>query len=248
MLDTAVEQLTTYGGYPSVVLSKNTLQKNKRLDEIFSSYIQKDVRDFLNIKNEQAFINLITVLASTSGNIINKNEISNTLSIHINTLESYLHYLEQTFVIDVLRPFFKNTRKEIVKSPKIYFNDIGSRNFSLKNFNTMDLRSDKGFIFENLIYMYLKDSVRNDYKINFWRTKAGAEIDFVIQKGLDIIGIEVKAKKFGKDIVSQAIRSFIKTYKPKRVFIVNFNYNKEILISNTGVEFITLGNLYKRDF
>ena len=120
-----------------------------------------------------------------------------------------IYCLEQTFIIDVVRPFFRNTRKEIVKSPKVYFNDLGIRNFAIKNFNDLRIRSDKGFVFENFVYLILKDSRESSDKINFWRTKAGAEGDFVILEGLKIIPIEVKAKYFKNPLVSQALRSFI---------------------------------------
>ena len=192
----AFEYLTTFGGYPSVVLTKDINKRMSRLDEIYTSYLEKDIKKFLEVKNEQAFSNLVTIFSSSIGNILNKSEVSNTLSIHLNTLENYIYYLEQTFIINIVRPFFRNTRKEIVKSPKIYFNDIGIRNFAIKNFNNLILRQDRGFVLENFIYLILKDSIGSTSKINFWRTKAGAEIDFIIQNGLKITPIEVKAKYF----------------------------------------------------
>ena len=236
----AFKYLTTYGGYPSVVLTKDASKRIARLNEIYTSYLEKDIKKFLEIKNEQAFINLVTVLSSSIGNILNKSEISNTLSIHLNTLENYIYYLEQTFVINIIRPFFRNTRKEIVKSPKVYFNDIGIRNFAIKNFNNLNLRADKGFVFENFIYLILKDSIGSAHKINFWRTKAGAEVDFVIQNGLKITPIEVKTKYLKKPIVSQAMRSFINTYKPNEAFIVNFDFDDKISIGKCQVNFLSV--------
>jgi len=239
LFNKAFELLTTYGGYPSVVLTSDIDKRSARLNEIYTSYLEKDIKNFLEIKNEQAYSNLVTIFSSSIGNILNKNEISNTLSIHLNTLENYIYYLEQTFIIDIVKPFFRNTRKEIVKSPKIYFNDIGIRNFAIKNFNNLNIRPDKGYIFENFIYLVLKESLTSAQKINFWRTKSGAEVNFVIQDGLKISPIEVKAKYFKGPAVSPALRSFINTYRPERAFIVNFNLDAEVIIEKCQVDFVS---------
>jgi len=70
--------------------------------------MEKDIKKFLEIKNESAFARLITLLSASSGSLINMNEISNTLSIHQVTLDNYFYYLEQTFIIDRVRPYFRN--------------------------------------------------------------------------------------------------------------------------------------------
>lgn len=234
----AFETFTEYGSYPSVVLSSDNEKKFLRLKEIFTSYMEKDIKKFLEVKNENAFTRLITLLSASSGSLINMDEISNTLSIHQVTLDNYFYYLEQTFIIDRVRPYFKNIRKEIVKSPKVYFNDIGFRNFAINNFNKLDIREDKGFVFENFVYLVLKEKMNSSHKINFWRTKAGAEVDFVILKDLKPIPIEIKAKYFKKPAITQSIRSFINTYKPNLAFVINFNLNEEIKINDCLVKFI----------
>ena len=235
----SLEIFTTYGSYPSVVLTSTEEKKLIRLKEIFNSYLEKDIRNFLEVKNENAFSNLVTILSASSGNILNSSEISNTLSIHHNTLDNYMFYLEKTFIIDRVRPFFKNVRKEIVKSPKIYFNDIGLRNLAINNFNNLEIREDKGFIFENFVYLVLKKKLGQDSKINFWRTKAGAEVDFIINKDLKHIPIEAKAKFFKKPAITTSMRSFINTYNPEKAFIVNLNLNEEIKINKCSIRFIS---------
>ena len=236
----AFEIFTEYGSYPSIVLSPDSEKKFLRLKEIFTSYMEKDIKKFLEIKNENAFARLITLLSASSGSLINMDEISNTLSIHQVTLDNYFYYLEQTFIIDRIRPYFRNIRKEIVKSPKVYFNDIGFRNFAINNFNKLDIREDKGFVFENFVYLILKEKLGGSYKINFWRTKAGAEVDFIIFNDLKPIPVEVKAKYFKKPAITQSIRSFINTYKPDIAFVINLNLNEEIKIGSCLVRFITV--------
>ena len=236
----AFEAFTEYGSYPAIILSHDNEKKFLRLNEIFTSYMEKDIKKFLEIKNENAFARLITLLSASSGSLINMDEISNTLSIHQVTLDNYFYYLEQTFIIDRVRPYFRNIRKEIVKSPKVYFNDIGFRNFAINNFNKLDIREDKGFVFENFVYLILKEKLGGSYKINFWRTKAGAEVDFIILKDLKPIPIEAKAKYFKKPAITQSIRSFINTYKPDKAFVINLNLNEEIKIDSCLVRFINV--------
>ncbi len=235
----AYEIYTQYGSYPSVVISSDDEKRYLRLKEIFTSYMEKDVKNFLEIKNENAFARLVTLLSASSGNLINMNEISNTLSIHQVTLDNYFYYLEQTFVIDRVRPYFKNTRKEIVKSPKVYFNDIGIRNFAVNNFNHLSIREDKGFVFENFVYLILKQKLEDSYKVNFWRTKTGAEVDFILLKGLKPIPIEAKAKYFKKPAITRSMRSFINTYKPDSAFVINLNLTDEMKINGCVIKFFS---------
>jgi uncharacterized protein len=236
------EVFTEYGSYPSIVLSPDNEKKFLRLKEIFTSYMEKDIKKFLEIKNENAFARLITLLSASSGSLINMDEISNTLSIHQVTLDNYFYYLEQTFIIDRVRPYFRNIRKEIIKSPRVYFNDIGFRNFAINNFNKLDIREDKGFVFENFVYLILKEKLGSSYKINFWRTKAGAEVDFIIFNDLKPIPVEAKAKYFKKPAITQSIRSFINTYKPDIAFVINLNLNEEIKIGGCLVRFMDSKN------
>ena len=197
------------------------------------------IKNFLEVRNENAFSKLVTILSASSVNILNIIEISDTLSIYHNALGNYMFYLEQTFIIDRFRPFFKNVRKEIVKSPKIYFNDIGLRYLAINNFNNLEIIENKGFIFENFVYLVLKEKLGQDSKINFWRTKAGAEVDFIINKGLKHIPIEAKAKFFKKPAITTSMRSFINTYNPEKAFIVNLNFNEEIEINKCSIRFIS---------
>jgi predicted AAA+ superfamily ATPase len=149
----------TYGGYPAVAMAQDSSIKLQLLNEIFHSYLEKDVRDFLGVENETAFRNLVKILSSQIGNLVNKDELSNTLGIHKNTLEHYLFYLEETYIVDFVHPFHRNQRKELLKSPKVYFRDIGVRNFSISNFSDFEFRPDKGSLFENFVYHCLKQSV-----------------------------------------------------------------------------------------
>ncbi len=238
----------TYGGYPAVAVEKSNQMKWHILKEIFYSYIEKDIKLFLKVENERAFINLVKILASQIGNLVNKDELSNTLGIHKNTLENYLFYLEQTFILDFVKPFYKNPRKELLKSPKVYFNDLGVRNFAVASFGEFEFRVDKGSLFENFFYLCLKEMLGTTIPIHFWRTKAGAEVDFVILQGLKPIPFEVKATNLSEPKINKSLRSFLNSYQPSRAYCFNLSLQDETTIERTKVSFFKPQDLSTIEF
>lgn len=227
-----------YGGYPAVAMARGHRLKLQLLEENFLSYIEKDIKDFLKIENETAFRNLIKILASQIGNLVNKDELSISLGIHKNTLENYLFYLEQTFLIDFVRPFFKNPRKELLKNPKVYFRDLGLRNLAIGGFNDFNFRPDRGALFENFAYLCLKEKLPAFAPLNFWRTKAGAEVDFVMVPRIDPIPFEVKAVDLQGFRVGRSFRSFLKAYKPRDAYHLNLSLCGERTIEGVKVKFL----------
>jgi len=107
------------------------------------------------------------------------NELSNTLKLSVTAVENYLYVLRKYFHIHLIRPFFKNIRKEFTKMPKIYFNDLGLRNILLKQFLPVNQRLDRGELIENYLFIRLRQLVDKD-DIRYWRTVDGNEIDFVV--------------------------------------------------------------------
>ncbi|MDY6896031.1 MAG: DUF4143 domain-containing protein, partial [Thermotogota bacterium] len=108
-------------------------KKILRLNEIFSSYLEKDIAGFMKVENIIAFQKLTTLLAAQQGGLVNIQELSYTLGLHRETITRYIHYLEETFVIKRLTPLFSNPRTELSKMPKIYFADPGMRNTIPRN-------------------------------------------------------------------------------------------------------------------
>lgn len=229
-----------FGSYPSVATETKINFKRKKLEEIFQSYLERDIKSFFQIENELAFKRLVTLLAAQTGKLVNKTEISQTLGIHLNTLDNYLFYLEQTFMINFVSPFFRNIRKEIVKSPKPYFLDLGFRNLAMRNFTDFDTRFDKGELLENFCYLELKKKLDPFTPIHFWRTKAGAEVDFVVLvQPNQPIPIEVKARKLTQPKISRSLRNFLSTYQPQKAYLLNLGLNSEKNYKETKVFFLT---------
>jgi len=221
--ETLLQEYLYFGGYPKVVLANSLEEKINTIKEIYNSYVEKDIQNLIHIEKTENFIHLVAVLSSQIGHLVNRTELSQTLNIDRETLKKYLWYLDKTFIINRINPFFSNIRKELTKMPLFYFTDIGLRNYNNNQFISPPEKSD-GFLFQNFIYQLLKESkMFNNTKINFWRTKDGAEVDFIAHLGSEIIPIEVKNSSLKAIELSQSIHSFITLYKPKRLYLINKN-------------------------
>jgi predicted AAA+ superfamily ATPase len=240
-----LDEYVRFGGYPKVVLQKTQNDKIEALEEIYSSYIDRDVKGFFQVKNESSYSTLITLLAGQIGGLLNKNLLSANIGSNRTTLDNYLKYLEASFVIGIVRPFFRNPKKELLKTPKVYFKDLGLRNMIVKNFNCFFERDDKGKLMENFVYLNLLNELSPTDKVNHWRTKTKAEVDFVVQKGLSLFPVEVKAQKLKKPAFSRSFRSFLSAYKPKKAFLVSLNLEKESVIDTTKIKILPF---YKKLF
>jgi len=191
------------------------------------------------VERIDAFSNLIRLLAGQAGNMINFKELSATLGISLQTVKNYTVYAEKTFIIQRITPYFRNLRKEISKSPVMYFNDIGMRNFAIRQFGRYAMLSELGFVFQNLIYNLLSEKTRADGStIHYWRTKDKAEVDFVINRGENILPVEVKCKELKDKSITRSLKGFINRYNPKEAWVVNLGFKEETKIGDTLIRFI----------
>ena len=231
-----LEEYLNFGGYPAVVTEETILRKKEVMNEIFVSYLTKDISFLLGVKYPDKFVKMIQLLAVQSGSILNYSQLSQDVGVRLETLKTYLWYAEQTFIISTVRPYFTNAKKEITKSPNIYFNDIGMCNFSKSNFSA---DGNDGMVFQNFVYTILKGKYeRGLYKVNHWRTKDKAEVDFVVHTESGITPIEVKFSELKSAKVTRSFRSFIKKYSPKIAYVVNLSLDSAIKIEDTEVVFI----------
>lgn len=188
-----LESMMMYGSYPEIAKQENIEEKKLLLNDIYQTYLQKDIADFAKIENIDAFNKLLILLAAQIGTLLNIHHLSKTLRISAQKISDFIDVLEGTFIIKRLYPFFKNYKKEISKTPKIYFMDLGLRNLLLANWQPLELRSDQGALFENLVFLELYN--KDVYKIkhyHFWRTTNQTEIDFIVEEGTSIKAIEAK--------------------------------------------------------
>jgi predicted AAA+ superfamily ATPase len=233
-----------FGGYPRVVLEAELREKLRVIDEIYRGYVEKDISYILKVEKVEAFSLLIKVLADQIGKLMNYSEISNTLGISLPTLKNYLWYAENTFILQLLTPYFRNIRSEMSKSPTVYFHDLGLRNFLLGVLGNLTRPEDQGFAFQNLVFLALIEKLRGTgARIHFWRSKSGAEIDFIVETGKRVIPIEVKYSEFNHPVVPRSFGGFIEKYAPERCLVVNKNLKTSIKVKRSEVLFLTIWDL-----
>jgi predicted AAA+ superfamily ATPase len=233
-----------FGGYPRVILEDTFSEKLAVISDIYSSYVEKDLSYWLKIEKPEAFTHLIQILSYQTGKLINLTELSNTLGISIPTLKTYLYYAEKTYILKKVTPFFRNVKKELTKTPVYYFYDLGLRNFSAGFFGKIERFSEAGFLFQNLVLLLLKEKFEETgAKIHYWRSKDGAEVDFVIDLKSEVIPVEVKASFLKKPSISRSLRSFIRKYQPKEAWIINLSLKDKVKIGNTLVNILSIWEL-----
>lgn len=194
-----------YGYYPEVVTAQNNEEKLLRM--LSDSYLYKDILLLKGIRKPEKMHQLLKALAWQIGSEVNYNELGNLIGLKSETVEEYIHLLEQSFVIFRLNSFHTNQRNEIKKGKKVYFNDLGIRNAIINDFSPFETRKDKGNLFENFIVNeIIKDSEYNERfeKFYFWRTQEQQEIDLIIEKNGQLKTIEIKWNPKAKARLSKA--------------------------------------------
>lgn len=248
LAESLLQEYLNFGGYPQVVLEDLLEEKVARIKEILDSYLEKDINSLLHIEKLETFASLIKILSSQTGKLVNYSELAGSLNIQIPTLKKYIWYMEKTFVVNRVSPFFRNTRKEIKKSPIIYFNDLGLNNYALNTFGNLKRPEDIGFVFQNFIFLLLREKMMlKSAGLNFWRTKDKNGVDFVIDFTLDTIPIEVKFSELKDKIAPRPLRSFIEKYHPSKALIINKSLDEKIKFLDTEIFIIPYWKLITED-
>jgi len=218
-LKTIIDNVLIYGLYPNLI---NNPSDQKYLTNLSDSVVFKDLLELKLLENRSAALSLLTLLAYQIGNLINYAEIGRRLHMDSRTVKKYVDIFEQSYLVFRLYPFSTNQRDEIGKTPKIYFHDLGLRNALIGDFSAISLRTDRGALFENFItseFLKLNSYFDLGFKLNYWRLKQGSEIDLVLTKSNDLIGVEVK---YTDKKINSAFRNRYPQAKVKLVTIDNF--------------------------
>jgi hypothetical protein len=201
--DKIIEEMLLYGMYPKIWNIEGKKEKEDYLFKYINSYLYRDILTISKIKKPKKIIDLLILLALQIGSEVSVSELAQNTNLTQSTVENYLDVLEKMFVIFNVRGFSRNLRKEISKTSKYYFFDMGVRNALIRNFNPLSLRGDAGAMFENwVISEKIKKSNNNRDFSNFyfWRTYDQQEIDLVEDSKGSITAYECKWKKDTKKI------------------------------------------------
>lgn len=206
---TFFEEYIIYGGYPRVVLENNSDEKKLLLQELVNTFVKKDILES-GVGDDIKFYQLFKVLASQIGNLVNQNELANTLKMAGTTVDNYLYVLQKCFHIQLVNPMYGNLRKELTKMPKVYMNDNGLRNTLLNMFQPLSERIDKGQLIENSVFGRFRDFYGMD-AIKYWRTAEGHEVDFIIETSFNN-GNAYEVKYNSKEMKPSKYRKFRDNY------------------------------------
>ena len=168
------------------------------LGNYFQTYIERDVRDVVNVGDLEAFSRFVRLCAGRNGQLLNLSSLANDCGITHTTSKRWISILEAGFILFLLRPHYKNFSKRLIKSPKLYFLDTGLLSYLLRIRSAEDLRihSQYGSIFESYIISELLKNYMNcgeEHPIYFWRDSTGNEIDIIMDEGDSLIPLEIKA-------------------------------------------------------
>jgi len=184
------------GFYPALYAGKNP--SSLFYPSYVKTYLERDVRDFLQIKDMLLFQTFLRLCAGRIGSLFNASEISNEVGVSANTIKSWLSVLQASYIIKLLPPFFENTRKRLTKTPKLFFLDTGLACYLLGIETEQQLSRDKmrGHLFENFI---VAEAVKNRYNkgkesnLFFYRDSNGNEVDLLQKRGSSYTAIEIKS-------------------------------------------------------
>ncbi len=182
-----------YGGLPPVWLIDDEGEKSEWLRDYRKTYIERDLVDVGGFSSLEDLNLVHKLLALRSAQLLNLSNIANEAGISINTVKKYLNILKISFQVSTLSPFFMNAKKRLVKSPKIYFLDTGIIKSILGENSISEGAMYETWFFSELLK--LKEIYSPESEIYFYRTGGGAEVDFVLKRGSNIVATEVKLKK-----------------------------------------------------
>ena len=223
-----LENRLLYGFYPDVL--NNPGDEIPILRNLVSSYLYKDILSFADLRKPEVLDKLVQALALQLGSEVSYSELAQVVNVDKNTISKYIDILQKGYIIFRLGSFSRNIRNEIKTSNKIYFYDNGVRNMIVGNFSPLEIRSDKGALWENFL---ISERVKQiEYKqslarIYFWRTKQQQEVDFVEEESGKITGFEFKWEK--KTNV-RLPKSFTETYDAESRIIDKENFREFVVI------------------
>lgn len=219
-----LEERLIYGMYPDVINHRH--EAREVLKQLTTSYLYQDVLSLTGIKKPEILEKLLKAIALQLGSEVSYNELSSLLEIDKATVSKYIDLLEKSFILFRLNSFSRNQRNEIKNNRKIYFYDNGIRNMIINNMNAIDLRTDKGALWENfLIAERMKWQMYHHWHTAryFWRTVQKQEIDYIEERDGTLTAFEFKWNSKGKNRIPT---TFLKGYEAQGMVIDIHNFRE----------------------
>jgi hypothetical protein len=236
ILERAVWEHMLHGGYPRVVLTEDARTKRDILESLFETMVLKDVALTFSIDKVAELERMIRYLALAPGGPLNVQSLCNGLDLSVPSVDKYLDALEKSYMIVRVPPFFTNKLKEIVKQPKVFFLDTGLRNVIAGE----PPPEPTGNMFENYV---LTELLKLGHRPKYWRSRGGAEVDFVLEMAGEVVPVEAKLE-VAPGRVGRSLSSFIATYGPSRALVVGHRVEKgSRRVKGTPVDFTDVAGM-----
>jgi predicted AAA+ superfamily ATPase len=233
------EECALWGTYPGVVTAPTIAQRHDELQQIYQSYVLRDVSQFFRVQHVGVFNNLTTLLAGSVGSQIQWETLARTTKSSSQTIHGYVDLLEETFVCRQVLPYTGGVVGSIRRMPKIYFIDSGLRNSVLSNFSALPSRADRGHLVEQVVFQELCKILEPTDRVYYWRMYAGShEVDFVIVRGESLIPLEIKDSSMRTPEVPDGIRDFCTAFKSRHAMVMNRDFAGQVVIGTTTVTFL----------
>jgi len=201
-----MKKLMTYGCYPEINTLLTAKSKIETLQKLFDAYVLKDIVDIYDLKSAKLAKDILLKIALQVGQEVSINEIANSLRANTATVANYIEIFEKNYILLALPSFKTNIRRAVSENKKYYFYDLGIRNVLIKDFRSLELRQDKGSVFENLVIAEMLKKIRNRKilkNLYFYREYGGREVDLVVEdyfKKYQCFEIKLKEEKLIKKI------------------------------------------------
>lgn len=217
-LEETLPRLQVFGSYPRVY---SQAEPARELAGLVEAFIVRDASDRFEIRRPDVFRRVLELAASQVGNLCNFSEWAGLAAASADTIAEYARLLEETHVLRLLRPFVGGKRAELTSMPKVYFLDNGIRNQLFGGFGPLADRGDRGALFENFVFSEIAKNTNPLLEsLHFWRSKSGAEVDFVLRRNDALIAIEAKSGD-ARGQIGRSARSFVEAYAPTELLIVH---------------------------
>lgn len=215
--DYSFEDSLIYGTLPGIVGLADDTDRADILKAYTHIYLEEEIRAEALSRKIGAFGRFLELAAQESGTNPNLTKLSLESGVSVPTIKEFYSILEDTLVVEKVEPYLKNARKRILTSPRYYFFDIGVRNALARVPLTKELiNAQKGKLFEHAVILEIIRRIRSlrlDYKVYYWRTGGGAEVDCIIDTAASLIPIEIKADSKPRLNELRGLTGFIETYK-----------------------------------
>ncbi len=185
------------GGYPIPALMESDQARAQWFSSYRQTYLERDLLNIRAIKNLPDFNRLLTLAALRTGRLLNLSDFSRETGLPFTTLRRYMNLLEVTYQISLIRPYFTHLGKRLVKTPKLYFNDTGMafHLIGVNEWKILENQGNAGPMVETWIaseLLKLLSVLDHQFRLYFWRTQTGQEVDFLIERAEKLVAIEVK--------------------------------------------------------